>query len=299
MKFDQLTTFMACYQTQNFAAVAKDLDVAASSVSRSISALETELNVRLFHRTTRNIKPTQAGELFYQRILPLVEEFQRIEQDVLTDSVQPTGRIRITATTSFGQIVIAPLLKKFTEEYPKISVDLNLSDNRLDMIEEQVDLAIRHGKLPDSGLISRKLCDVNYLLVASPTYLAQSDSIQHPRDLATHTTISFSYENFSRQWYFRKDADEEIIDIQPNLTISNAATIRECAKNHFGIAMLADWTVKSDIASGELIHLLPDWTATGKEKSNSIWLMQPSRKFVPEKVKVFKAFLLDHCCSKK
>lgn len=298
MDIENLKIFIASYQTQNFAAVAKELNVAPSSISRCVAALEKELKVRLFQRSTRKVIPTQAGEHFYQRILPLIEEFDRLEQDMCEQVGQPSGKVRVTASTSYGQIVLAPLLKEFHQRYPRIHVELILSDGRLDMIAEQIDLGIRHGKLEDSSLISRKLQEVQYCLVTSANFLNSADDIAQPEDISQYPIVTFNFDSFAKHWHFSQERSnqenkQKTIAIQPSLTISSAAAIRECIKNDFGIALLADWTVANDLQSGDLVKLLPDWHISGKEKANSIWLIQPSRQFVPEKVNALKAFLLE------
>ncbi len=295
MNIDTIKIFISTYQTHSFAAVAKDLNVSPSSISRSITTLENELKVRLFQRTTRKLTATQEGELFYYRVLPLVEEIARLAQDLRLTASTPSGKIRITASTSYGQIVLAPLLNKFHHAYPDIDIEIILSDHRLDMVVEQIDLAIRHGALPDSSLIARKLKNVSYSLVATPEFLASKREILTPNDITQYSLISFTYQGFSKQWTFKKDSKEYRINIQPKLTISNAAAIKECVKNNFGIAMLADWTIKNDIQSGSLVSVLPDWSVSGNDENTSIWLIQPSRNFIPDKVQVFKEFLLKHC----
>jgi DNA-binding transcriptional LysR family regulator len=295
MDLDTIKIFISTYQIKSFTLVAKELNLAPSSVSRSISVLERELKVRLFQRTTRKLTPTQEGELYYCRVLPLIEEFERLEQDLQLTTSMPSGKIRVTASTSFGQIVLAPLLKIFHRDYPSITIELILSDSHLDIVSEQIDIAIRHGALSDSSLIARKLKDVKYSLVATPQFLVSSNEIKTPRDISQYPLIAFTYKGFIKQWYFKKGSQIECVNIQPEIAITSASAIRECVRSNFGIGMLADWTIEKDIQSGNLVRVLPDWSVSNNDESASIWLIQPSRHFVSEKVKVFKEFLFKYC----
>lgn len=294
MNLEHIKIFVLTYQTGHFASVAKELNVAPSSISRTIAGLEEQLKTRLFQRSTRKLIPTQAGELYYQKIKPVVEEFEHVNQQLIDDTSNPSGKIKITASTSYGQIILAPLLKTFCQQYPAITVDLLLSDTRVDIIAEQVDIAIRHGQLPDSSLIARKLKEVKYHLVATPDYLANNSTIAIPKDITQHSLITFNYEGFIKEWSFKKNQTLKKIPIEPKISISNAATIRDCVKNQLGLALLADWTIEKDLKTGALTSVLADWNISGSSQQSSIWLIQPSRAFIPAKVKAFTDFLLQH-----
>lgn len=292
MNMDHLKAFLAVYRAGGFASVAKEQDLAPSSISRSIAALENSLNVRLFQRTTRQLTPTQAGEIFFKRISPIVEELEAAKLELTDQSAQPSGRLRVTSSVSFGQMVIAPMLKGFRDLYPTIDLDLISSDGNVDLISERMDIAIRHGRLPDSSLIARKLCDVEYRLVASPDYLNGADKIKVPADINSHTLVSFSYADFRAEWLFRKRSDSQIVMINPSITMNNGLTIRQSIRDGIGIGLLPDWSVQDDIASGSLIELLKDWRVTGTSPESAIWLVYPSRSFIPAKTKLFSDYLL-------
>ncbi|MDN4502647.1 LysR family transcriptional regulator [Alteromonadaceae bacterium BrNp21-10] len=293
MNLDQVRIFVSVYRAGNFATVAKELDMAPSSVSRAIANLEHSLKTRLFQRTTRTLTPTQAGEQYFQRVGSLIDEFDTAHQELLEQSLGPTGRLRVSASVSYGQIELAPRLKDFYQLYPNINIELILSDTRLDIIANQVDVAIRHGKLPDSSLVARKLTDVKYGLVASDDYLRNASKIDSPSDIIQHPLITFDYEALKKQWTFKGEQQTQTIDIQPQLIITNAAAMRECVKSGFGIALLADWTVREDIQSGKLVQVLPHWSVSGSDSQSAIWLIHPARTYVPAKTRAFMDFLLN------
>ena len=294
MNLNHVKLFIAVYRSGSFSDVAKDLHIAASSVSRGIATLEQDLGVRLFQRTTRNLSPTEAGERYYCDVAPLIEEFDIAHQNTLNESVHPSGKLRVTVSTSFGQIVIAPLLMAFHKQYPSISIELSLSDNQENIIADQFDIAIRHGSLSDSGYIARKLQDVRYLLVASPDYLAENKSISAPEDIQQHPIITFTYTAFSSKWRFRRGEQECVVPIRPVYTITSASAIKACVENGSGIAILADWAVNKALEEKSLARVLPDWAVAGDHFDSAVWLVYPSRKFMPTKTKVFTEFLLNN-----
>ncbi len=292
MNTEYIKTFIAVYRAKSFVAVAKDRNVAPSSISRSISALENVLQIRLFHRTTRSLMPTEEGHVYFQKIASVMEAFDHAHESIRSSTTGPSGHLRVTASVSFGQLVIAPRIKTFREQYPDIELELMLSDSRVDIVSERIDIAIRHGRLPDSSLTSRKLATVRYRLVASPAYLRANPKITHPKDLAEHDLVAFSYDDFRYEWSFKKKGVVHVQPIVPAVTLSNAAAIRQCVVDGVGIALLADWTLGDDIASTRLVEILPKWQVAGAVQHPTIWIVYPSKKFVPEKTKAFADFML-------
>lgn len=291
MNFEQLSIFVRVFRAGGFAPVAADLNVAPSSISRAVSALEETLQARLFQRTTRKLTATAAGESLYRRIAPLLEELEAARTELVDAGRGPSGHLKVTASVSFGQIVIAPKLKRFHDQYKDISLELVLSDRTIDLIDERVDLAIRHGSLPDSSLIVRKLRDVHYFAVASPAYLVKAPPLDHPRDIAAHTVVTFSYDGFRSGWRFRNASETVRVPIRPAATVTNAIAIRQLARDGMGIALLADWTVETDLANGSLVRVLDNWTAAGASFESSVSMVFPSRAHIPEKTRVFMDFL--------
>ena len=292
MNIEHIRTFVAVYRAGSFVTVANEQNVAPSSISRAISHLEASLNARLFQRTTRHLTPTEAGESYFSRVVSLLEEMDALHASLSTDQATPRGRLRVSASVSYGQMVIAPRLRQFREQYPHIELDLLLSDGRVDLINERIDIAVRHGRLSDSSLVARKLDDTTYRLVASPTYLNKHQPLQHPEELAEHELISFAYDSFRDAWQFRQQQDTRTVPIKPSITATNAAVIRACVLDGAGIGLLADWTVHADLACGSLVELLPMWQASGITGDGSIWLLYPSNRYVPAKTRAFANFLL-------
>ena len=196
MDISVLQIFIEVMRQRSFAAVARERNIDPSSVSRCISSLEKELGVRLFQRTTRQLSPTEAGITYFDRIEPLIEEMQRAVELVKEVSGQPKGTLRVTASASFGLKCIVPLLGKLESRYQDLSIDLVLTDSRLDLFTERIDLAIRLGQLKDSTLIAQKLMSTSYSVCASPGYLQQWGELKQPEDVAQHNCLLFPWAGF-------------------------------------------------------------------------------------------------------
>ena len=286
-----LQTFVEVMRQGSFATVARERNIDPSSVSRAISNLEKELGVRLFQRTTRQLSPTEAGITYFNRIEPLLEEMERAKE-LVTQTQQPKGTLRVTASVSFGIKCIIPVLAEFESIYPDLSLELLLTDYRLDLLTERIDLAIRLGQLQDSTLIAQRLILTKYSVCASPKYLQQHASIEQPEDIVRHDCLCFPISEYKTRWIFQ-DRHQNIskINVHGRTIISNAIGLQQCAIAGMGLALLPHWLVDSEVETGNLIRVLPDYEVTATDFNTSAWFVYPSRNYVPLKVKVFKEFL--------
>ncbi|MEM8771138.1 MAG: LysR family transcriptional regulator [Pseudomonadota bacterium] len=293
MELTQLRTFVAVSQSGGFASAADTLNVTPSTVTRAIANLEASLGVRLFQRTTRSVSLTEAGEGFLRRISPALDEIAAAADDACKGSKELSGVLRVGASVSFGQVVIAPNLSRFCGRHQNLTVDLVLSDNLTDLIANRIDVAVRHGDLADSSLIAQRLARVSYRVVASPDYLSANGGITHPKDLAHHSCLTFPYAAFRSCWRFRSGRKKQDVKIDPTIRVSNPSALATCVKSGMGLALLADWMVDRDLADGSLVKVLPDWIASGvgADTDPALWIVTPSRAFVPEKTRAFIEFL--------
>ena len=168
MDLDNLAIFVDVMNKGSFAAVARDRDVVPSTISRAISSLEDELGIRLLNRTTRRIKPTEAGQVYFQRVEAIVDELERAKSVTVDLGNNPSGELRLSASMTFGNLNVVPLLPEFMAAYPRLAVYLNLSDSVVDLVDEGIDVAIRLGKLRDAGLVATRLANLDYVIVTSP-----------------------------------------------------------------------------------------------------------------------------------
>lgn len=276
----------------SFAAVARDRQVDPSSISRTIASLETELGTRLFQRTTRRLSPTEAGSIYFQRIEPIIEEIEHAHTLATNVSQKPHGTLRVAAPVAFAQANIVPLLPEFAEQYPEVSFDLVLTDAPLDLLSERLDVAFRIGPLEESSYVATKLLPLVGIVCASPDYLARHGAPKHPYDLNEHNCMPLSLAGFSNRWRF-KNAQAEVVEIpiRGNCTTSNAIALRDLAIGGMGVVLQARWIVGDAVEHGELVDLFPTYEATASRFDNAIWVMYPTRDYMPLKVRVFVDFL--------
>ncbi len=292
MDLNYLQIFVDVVRRGSFAAVARDHDLAPSSVSRAVAALEDEMGVRLLQRTTRQMQPTEAGHLYFQRIEPVIDELQQAQLMASDISENPVGRLRITTSTTFGNMAIMPLISEFMCRYPGLSLDVEMTEANLDLLAEGIDVAVRLGSLADSSLVATRLHDMNFVVCASPAYLKKYGTPQKPQDLAQHNCLIFPMRGYNNQWGFRNKQGEIIMaNISGNISVSNALALKQCAMQDMGISLLTQWTVWQELQEGSLVKLFPDYSVTANDFDNAIWLVYPSQGYLPVKVRVFIDFL--------
>jgi DNA-binding transcriptional LysR family regulator len=292
MDISVLQIFVEVVRQGSFAAVARDRNIDPSSVSRMIAGLEAELGVRLLQRTTRQLSPTEAGMSYFERIEPLIEEIQQAT-DIATDvSGQPQGTLRVTASGSFGIKCIVPLLPKFEQLYPELTIDLLLTDAVVDLLAERIDVAVRLGLMADSTLIAQHLMPTHYVVCASPMYLKKAGKLQAPKDLVNHNCLLFPLAGFRSRWIFQdRQGELSEIPVAGRTIISSAIALQQCAIAGMGLALLPNWLIDDDLQTGSLVNVFSDYQVTATNFSTAAWLVYPSRAYVPLKVRIFMEFL--------
>lgn len=292
MNLRDLTLLIEVARAGSFAAAAKAIGSDPSSVSRSIAALEAELGVRLFQRTTRSLSLTEGGDLYLSRAQPLLEELTRIGAEARDIKAEPRGTLRLTASVTFGQSMILPLLPMFRQAFPDIALECLFTDSNLDLIADRIDLAIRLGPAIEGDVIAAKLMTTRYRVVASPDYLATSSPIRQPRDLRDHRLLLFTIRPFNTKWTFR-GAGGQLTDlpVKGDIVISPAGAILEAARMGLGVALLPNYLTDNDFPSGRLTYLLPAWQVTATTFETGAWLVYPSRSFLPAKTRAMIDFL--------
>tara|TARA_Y100000768_G_scaffold389021_1_gene390459 strand:+ start:1032 stop:1949 length:918 start_codon:yes stop_codon:yes gene_type:complete len=296
MNLELFQIFIDVYRHQSFVEVAKRNCVASSSITRGIAQLENEFGVRLFHRTTRKVSPTEEGEEFYKRILPILEELSHIKEKSSDKLTKAT--LKITSNVSFCHTLLNEVIIKFKKKYPQINVELLLSDQYVDLITERVDLAVRFGKLVDSSFIGSKLFELKYVLCASPSYL-KNKSIQKPEDLKNYESLGFLISNYGQSWKFRKKGQVVEIQINPHVKVIGALSLIDFTLSGLGVAVLPKFMIRKELEKKKLIPLLQSYEVTPTEFDSAAWLLYPSREFVPTKVQLFSNFLKDYLKTKE
>ncbi|MEQ8207274.1 MAG: LysR family transcriptional regulator [Woeseia sp.] len=294
MDIESVRIFADVIKQGSFAAVARQRNIDPSSVSRSIGTLEAELGFRLFQRTTRKLAPTEAGAEYFDRVQGLIGEFDRASEAALDLVSLPIGTLRITACTSFGQRILAPLLSKLRSQYPDLTIDMHLVDHHVDIVEEKIDIAIRFGKKPEGDFIVSQLVPRQFHVCASPAWISENGHLATPNELEKMDCMLFSIPGIRKVWRFRKRGDQPFeVPVSGHVLTSHGVTMTKCAVAGLGPALLPDWLCRDEIQAGDLVSLFPDYECTATEFDTAAWLVYPSRSYVPKKVRVFIDFLRD------
>jgi len=294
MDVANLYLFSEVMRQRSFSAVAKVRGIAPSSVSRTIRTLEEEVGIRLFHRTTRQVMPTEAGLRYFERITSVLEELELAQQLASDHNSLPQGTLKITAPRVFGELYLIPLLPKFNQYYPDVSFEIVLSDDFTDLVQEGIDVAIRAGKLQDSNYIARKLLPMDFFITASPNYLEKMGTPIKPEHISQHSCLVFPRAGHNPNWLFKADDKIEEVAVKANILVTQSSAIKQLTLAGMGLSLLPGWLVSNDIASGKLVHLFSDQQVTATNYDSAVWLLYPSREYLPLKVKVFNEFILDH-----
>jgi DNA-binding transcriptional LysR family regulator len=289
-KFQEMASFVAVVEAGSFVGAADAIGLSKAAVSRHVGELEQRLGARLLHRTTRRLSLTDDGQLFYARARDMLAAVEEAESEISSRSGEPSGRLRINAPLSFGVLQLAPLWPRFAQLYPKVSLDIDLSDRVVDLVEEGYDLAVRITNLPSSQLVSRQLATTRMICCASPSYLAQHGTPAHPDDLAQQEVISYSYFAARDEWTFTAaDGKPVAVRIHARIHANNGDTCRAAALDHQGIILQPDFIVADDLRRGDLVELLPSWRAM----TLGIHAVYPSRKHLPIKTRRLVDFLVE------
>lgn len=288
-KTQEMTSFVAVVDAGSFVAAADALGLSKAAISRQVGDLEQRLGSRLLHRTTRRLSLTDDGQLFYARAKELLAAIEEAESEITSRSGEPSGLLRINAPLTFGVMHLAPLWGRFAAAHPKVSLDIDLSDRIVDLVEEGYDLAVRITNLQSSQLVSRQLASSRMVLCASPEYLEQHGVPVHPHDLAAHRVISYSYWSTRDEWRFTGPEGEVQVRTHPRIHANNGDTCRAAALDHQGIILQPDFLVRDDLRQGRLVELLPDYASL----TIGIHAVYPSRKHLPIKTRRMVDFLVE------
>lgn len=265
--WEGIEAFVAVIREGNFTRAAQALGVSASHVSRRVAELENHLGTTLLYRTTRSIRLSEAGQQYYHECDYVLQNFLRAEARLGEQIQEPAGAITITCGVTFGERYIAPLLPEFMSVYPKISIDLQLSNQTIDLIKDGYDLAIRMGALSDSSLIARKLCARYEYLVATPDYIHQHGSPDSIQALLKHNCLVGS----NQTWVFSEHGHRKEIRVKGNWRSNSGEALLHAVKADMGIAQLPDYYVADLIKRGDLVSLLPEY----RYPVTGVWLVYP------------------------
>ena len=286
-KYQEMRVFTAVVDAASFVAAGDALGMSKAAVSRYVSELEQRLGVRLMHRTTRKLSLTPEGEVFLARCRDILSSIEASEAEISTRSVTASGLLKVSVPVSFGIRHLAPLWSEFLDRHPQVTLDVQLADRVIDLVDEGVDLAVRIARLPDSSLVSRRLASTRLVLCAAPSYLKRRGTPQHPSELTQHEVVGYSLMAMGDQWQFTGPEGPVSAKVRPRMWCNNGDTCIAAALQGAGIQLQPTFLIEQQLASGQLVEILPQFRSV----ELGIYAVYPSRKFVLPKVRALVDFL--------
>jgi DNA-binding transcriptional LysR family regulator len=286
-KFQEMRVFTAVVEAGSFVAAGDALGMSKAAVSRHVSDLEHRLGVRLMHRTTRKLSLTSEGQVFVARCRDILSSIEASEAELSTRSFTASGLLKLSVPVSYGLQHLAPLWREFLDQHPQVTLDVQLSDRVIDLVEEGFDLAVRIARLPDSSLISRRLASTRLVLCAAPSYLNRRGTPKHPSELTEHEVLSYSLMAMGDQWPFDGPQGPVSVKVRPRMWSNNGDTCIAATVQGAGIQLQPTFLIEQHLASGQLVEILPQY----RSLELGIYAVYPSRKFVLPKVRALLEFL--------
>jgi DNA-binding transcriptional LysR family regulator len=287
---DGMKTVVAVVEAGSFTAASERLNISKALASKYVGEVERRLNVRLFHRSTRKLALTEAGKSYYQRALPLLEEFTELVDSVTGDQSSPQGLLRVSVPVAFGEMKLAALIPRFMQQNEDLRLEIILSNSMVDMVEEGIDVRIRVGGVENSSLIARHINTLPLILCASPTYLKQHGRPKKAQDLSQHNCIIDSNFRIGTQWpIISSTGKTESINVNTRISASSPSAVKEIAVAGGGIGMVPRFIVEPALEQGLLEEVLPSFSTL----EFGLFALYPHRRYLPKKVRCFIDFLVD------
>ena len=282
--------FSRVVEAGSFSAAGRQLGVAPSSVSRQINELEDDLSTRLFHRTTRKLSLTEAGQLYYQRVSKILVDVDEAKLALLEMGGAPSGILRITVAGSVAHRHIVPAVAVFQAKFTAVKVVVSVTDRLVNLVEEGFDLAIRVDPSRDANLVGRKIGLGRRIVCASPAYLKKTGTPQAPADLVNHNCLTFRQHPGSNVWRFRVGKGTLDVRASGSLFADDGESLVAAAVAGLGLILLPAWLVGSEIDKGRLIEVLSKFRVVPKE--STLYALYPHQRHLPPKVRVFIDFVV-------
>jgi DNA-binding transcriptional LysR family regulator len=279
--------FCRVQELGSYSAVALDLALTRSAVSKSVSQLEKYLNIKLINRSTRKLHFTEAGQEYYLEATRLLDQHQNLEEQMRRDRSEIEGLIRIGVPGPLVHRKLIPQIPQFLALHPKVQINMQITEHVSDLYKDNLDLVIRMGPLNDSNLNVIQLAALGFSIVATPDYLNNSSQLDHPQDLKAHNCLCFRGQGRGTQWKFTQEATKTSIKVNGNISADCGITLRQLALQSVGIVCLPTPLVEDEIANGSLIPLLPGWTLQVFDQTPSIHLLFHPDRTMPRRLRCF------------
>ena len=290
----EMELFVSVVQSGSFSAAGRQIGLSPASVSRHINGVEDKLNARLLNRTSRKLSLTDIGVHFYERATAILEDVRTISLEVSEEHRSLSGVLRVHCRILVGEEHIAPALPAFFKLYPDIQVHLTLSNETVDLVEQNVDVDIRIGQLADSSLIARKLVTTERILCASPEYLEGKPEIREPHDLLEHNCLAYRTNLGDVVWRFLDPEDNLTeIPVVGSLLTNSGPVLKIASLAGLGLALMPEWSISDELRDGRLVRLLPDQRISFTSFVNGVYAVYSPSRHLPVKARVFIDYLAE------
>jgi DNA-binding transcriptional LysR family regulator len=283
MDLEAIEIFVKIVQVGSFAEASRQLRTPATTVSAKIAKLESDLNATLIQRTTRRLYVTPAGKSYFDRCIRALRELREAKLELEHATSEPTGTLRITATQDVVSTILPSLIDKYLRTFPKVSIDLLITNRIVDLVAEGVDLAVRAGDLVDSQLIAKKFLSISLGIYGSKDYLRQRGTPKTPKDLEAHQFIVFR-RFLDRDVSLFDGRKKTKIVMKGRIIADDLLALRELAERNLGLAMIPDFMAKDSLAEGSLVRVLPQWSSG---ENGKLSLVYPAQEFITPRLKEF------------
>ncbi|WP_417623931.1 LysR family transcriptional regulator [Paremcibacter congregatus] len=290
---NRLNLFLKVIELGSFSAVSRAAGLSPSSISRQMDKLEADFGIRLLNRSTHVIHPTEAGLALAPYAENSLAQLDQARQEICPPSEKVTGALKVSVFSTFGNLAICPLLPKFFDQFPDVSLTLNAEDCMVDLTKENVDLAVRIGRPQDSSLKMRPLMVNHMRLVASPAYIARHGLPENPENLRHHNCLTFDRNRKTTWWHFDQNSRQIKVPVSGNLRSVGGAPLYRAALAGLGITVTTRWQSHRAITRGDLLPLLPDWSASlDGQGANQIYAVYLPDRHMRPALRAFLDFLV-------
>ncbi|RTR30181.1 LysR substrate-binding domain-containing protein [Shewanella atlantica] len=281
--WEGVSEFVAVAEAESFTKAAKRLGISTAQVSRQVSALETRMATKLFHRTTRKVSVTEVGRIYYQHCRQVLDGLEEAERAITNLQSTPRGLLKITAPVTYGERTLAPLVNDFIAKYPELEVKVSLTNQKVDLIDEGYDLAIRLGQLEDSSMMAKRLGSRTQYVCASPDYVSTSGIPHSLSELEQHNCLQGTLD----YWRFQENGKTRNVRVKGNLSCNSGHALVDAAIKGIGIIQLPDYYVLPYLEDGQLIPLLEQ----NRQPDEGIWALYPHNRHLSPKVRMLLDYL--------
>ncbi|TFY86025.1 LysR family transcriptional regulator [Pseudomonas nabeulensis] len=288
----EMAIFVKVVETGSFSEAARQMGASPSSVSRSISRLEKALATRLLQRTTRKLRLSEGGEEVFKRCQEMVNAARSVMEISGQFTHEAEGLVRVSVPKAVGRFVIHPHMPEFLRRYPKVDVQLILEDRPVDLIDDNLDLILRISESPPPGLVGRPLFPIEHLLCATPQYLAEHGTPQHPHDLLEHSCIYLGETPADARWKFRQAGKTVTVGVRGRYAANHTGVRMDAVLQHVGIGSLPYFTARHALEAGTVVQVLAQWDFIASYHGE-VWLLHSPTRYLPPKLRVFIDYLVE------